>query len=284
MFGISCCSLSRKGFTLLHIYDTVTRALVSPQAWDAPPPAFGCANQPAQSSQVAVGYPAGPCTMHGGCSLPCSRPLHGTASCHLPVSSESIHTQQQPGTPGVFGAATGTSQPTLWPPTWTTHGRCSGASWAATTRRSWWSASSASLAACSPAAALLTCRRWPRQFSAESVAICMTHSTAIPVLPLSYRLIVWSLATQPLVGLQLHTRGPAPQDLPQLLRPQHQCVCGAGGSGHAHWTARWRVHPGAGAEPGRLTCALSGNLVLLPFAGFPASASAGVGVCWVDMW
>ena len=35
-------SLVRKGFTLLHIYDTVTRALVSPQAWDAPPPAFGC--------------------------------------------------------------------------------------------------------------------------------------------------------------------------------------------------------------------------------------------------
>jgi hypothetical protein len=36
------CSLVRKGFTLLHIYDTVTRALVSPQAWEAPPPAFGC--------------------------------------------------------------------------------------------------------------------------------------------------------------------------------------------------------------------------------------------------
>jgi hypothetical protein len=40
------CSLVRKGFTVLHVYDTVTRALVSPQAWEAPPPAFGCALVP----------------------------------------------------------------------------------------------------------------------------------------------------------------------------------------------------------------------------------------------
>lgn len=33
--------LVRKGFTVLHVFDTVTRAAVAPQLWDKPPPAFG---------------------------------------------------------------------------------------------------------------------------------------------------------------------------------------------------------------------------------------------------
>lgn len=91
--GITCCSLSRKGFTLLHIYDTVTRALVSPQAWDAPPPAFGCADQPAQSTSL-LRQPASPVTLaladpavlHANCSSyssHCCYPLHDFACCRM---------------------------------------------------------------------------------------------------------------------------------------------------------------------------------------------------------
>lgn len=41
---LSLCSLVRKSFTVLHVFDTVTRAYVSPENWEAAPPAFGCAS------------------------------------------------------------------------------------------------------------------------------------------------------------------------------------------------------------------------------------------------
>ena len=40
---LSFCSLVRKKFTLLHVFDNYTRAWVEPADWERPPPSFTCA-------------------------------------------------------------------------------------------------------------------------------------------------------------------------------------------------------------------------------------------------